>query len=366
MTVLGGHNSEGEADEQALLETAISTELADQSGMAADLFEDLVEAPEASVRVKTIAAYHLGICRSRQGDWTGAVAALESPASQCEDDGLRRIARLDLAEVLMKSGSPKGALAWFERLLVEGVPDMVSRLHVRLRRITCQLAGAEKLSEVAIDELPEPGETIPAALAGAWFAAAYAFEASSDFARAAEWYERLLHRPGLPVVLEVDAQYRCGFVSEARLDWKTSVEHYENCVDAPRVYPFAQDLARLQLANLLYASEDYDGAANHYQILKFTGELSARQQAQARLRHARCLINCGDTEAGERELVLCCGLYPESEESVQAELLLADIYGERKDHHAAAACYQRVIQHPFAEPAVKALARMCIRQSPPM
>jgi tetratricopeptide (TPR) repeat protein len=130
-------------------------------------------------------------------------------------------------------------------------------------------------------------------------------------------------------------------------------------VNAPRVYPLAQDLARLYLANLRYAFEEYDEAARQYQELKMTDALSAAQQAQVRLRYGRCLVNIGNADAGERELGECRELYPESEVSVQADLLLADIYGERADLRAAVACYRRVIEHPYAEPSVKALARMC-------
>jgi tetratricopeptide (TPR) repeat protein len=135
-------------------------------------------------------------------------------------------------------------------------------------------------------------------------------------------------------------------------------------VDAPRVYPFAQDLARWHLANLLYASEEYDRAARHYEILKLADTLSAEQQAQARLRHARALLGGGSSEAGERELLNCRRLYPESDVGIQADLLLADIYSEREDHGAAMDCYRRVIRHPYAQSSVKALAQMCMVQLP--
>ena len=263
----------------------------------------------------------------------------------------------------MKAGEPDAALAWFERLLLE-TPETISYLHVLLRYVACQLKAGRLPSEIAEDELPPAGEPVPEATAGAWFEAAYGFESANCLAEAAAMYEGLLNRPGLPAVLEANARFRCGFVSEARLNWSKSLEHYERSVHAPRVYPLAQDLARLHLANLRYAFEEYGEAAEHYRELKFSDALSVAQQAHARLRYARCLVNGDDRNAGEKELNECRELYPDSDVSVQANLLLADIYGERADYRAAASCYQRVVEHPYAEPAIKALARMCILQLP--
>jgi tetratricopeptide (TPR) repeat protein len=348
-------------DEQTSLEAAVRMDLANQPAPAADLYQQIVQNSRMSASVRAKAAYHLGICRSRLSQWAKALEALEIAAYQSHDEKLRRIALLDLAEVLMKSGTPKAAVPCFEQLLARGIPGSISLLHVRLRMAACQLAAGEKPLPV---ELPPAGEIIHEETAGAWFEAAYAFEVSSDLATAFDWYRLLLDRTKLPAALAVNARFRCGYVSEARLDWNTSLACYEQCVESPRVYPLAQDLARLHLANLLYASEEYDRAAAHYAVLKLADSLTPGQQAQARLRHARCLICEGCTEEGEKELVQCRRQYTDSDVSVQAELLLADIYGGRADHRAAEDCYRRVIDHPCAEPSVKTLAQMCLLQLP--
>lgn len=205
-------------------------------------------------------AFALGLARAARGNWSGAVAPLETALAR---DGAAPRTKAELGRVLMRVGQPARAEALLRSAAKQGVDTRLSL--ARLLRDTCREAEATEWFEAAVRAAPRsPGIQIEhaltlaelrrvhdarSAIASAVRAGAKPRAAVERLARALETAgeaeavlavteEALANHPGDPDLLTLRAQLRqtAGDLDEAETDLRAAIAANPSQAEAYRAY----------------------------------------------------------------------------------------------------------------------------------
>ena len=309
--------------------------------------------------------YRAAICMQMQGKTDPAIGRHFQSAvdrgEHCPD--VLQLARYSLACLLLSSGDLPSAAGHF-RLLAEHPEPLIPACDLLPRYLLCvvRLGNAETASKIW-DLCPSIQPQADLALLQPLFDAAHAAETNRLYGLAEKIYLKLLECSDLLPSLRANALFRLGFVLEYQSRWAESIVHYRAAIQGSATCPEIGDLSRFHLSLLLMAAEEYEEAEALYEKLAQCSSLGARPDI--RVRHAVCLLHCGETEAAERILT---GLddAPISQKA-RIDQLLAEIHaGVSRSRFTectiilTATCYERIVQNPCAEFSIRwaAIQRM--------
>jgi tetratricopeptide (TPR) repeat protein len=243
---------------------------------------------------------------------------------------------------------PEDAPALVPRLLeYAGEGSLASMLHAKA--IECLAYKPD----VLIEEIERIWDTMPKScnpdLAGALMLGAFGLEQRGHLAAARWAYERLVTVDGLPSHVATNAHFRLGVTLDAQGEWNKAVTHYvEASQRADRSDPIREE-ASWRVAQAMQLAEDYTGAAQIFNNLREDASLPDAKRAKAQLQYGMCLLRAGHTDSAVSEIVKCRASTI-GEISLQADVVLAEIYEAARDSKRACECYQRVLHHPEAHP----------------
>lgn len=291
--------------------------------------------------------YRAGICMQMQGKTDPAIGRhFESAVDQSERcPDVRQLARYSLACLLLTAGDLRSADEHF-RMLAEEPELVIPALDLLSRYLLCvvRLGTAETAGRIC-EQLPPIPPQADLALVQTLFDAAQAAENSRLYDLAEKIYLKLLECSDLLPSLRANARFRLGFVLEYQSRWLESMDHYRAAIQGSATCPEIGDLSRFHLSLLFMAAEEYEEAAALHEELAQCSSFGS--QPDVRVRHAICLLECGETDAAERILM---GL-DDAPTPLKARIdqLLAAIHEGRENYRSAATCYERIVQNPCAE-----------------
>ncbi len=167
---------------------------------------------------------------------------------------------------------------------------------------------------------------------------------------AAALYRRALNYPVAEPNVHSDAWFRLGLCLERLGSWFEALDCHRSCLKLAHDWPQIIRLARLHLADLLSAAEDYPEASEVY------GELADGAADPIRVKYARCLLRMGEADRAEAEIRAFLANLEDSSHAVDARQLLAEIHERSRNSEAAAECYSRIAESLHADPHVRAAA----------
>ncbi|MDX2154339.1 MAG: hypothetical protein SFV54_26600 [Bryobacteraceae bacterium] len=184
-----------------------------------------------------------------------------------------------------------------------------------------------------------------------WMNCGFQLELAGNQRAARHCYETVLKHADNCSGLAANAEYRLGLTLEALGDYSGATDHYRRSAEiAGRPFPAAQDLARFQLAKLLYLAEEYADSVRQLEQLQVGASLPAAYVPEVTLRLAAALCRLGNTEEAKRALVEWRARFPEgkTEVDVRIDLFLAETYRSEGSYGAARDCLRKVVENPAA------------------
>jgi len=221
-------------------------------------------------------------------------------------------------------------------------------------RISELLAARQKDPTFRALELSD-GLTAPCDDADDWtaqclFDIGFSMESFGEDRAAAALYRRTLQYPVAEPNVHSNAWFRLGLCLERLGSWFEALDCHRRCLKLAHDWPQLVSLARLHLADLLCAAEDYAEAAEMYKNL-LDGPADP-----IRVKYARCLLRIGEADRGEAELRALLDNVEDGSPAVDARQLLAEIHERARNSEAAAECYTRIAESLHADPHVRAAA----------
>jgi tetratricopeptide (TPR) repeat protein len=347
--------------------TALGLERQGDAELAAELYRRILECESSESAHRADAGFRLATIHEAQQQYDESLRLYRHVLAQdTPSPNVVRLSHQQLAGLLVLERRFADALPHIEALLADAEYQGPFRLFFWFRHLQCLLkTGGLALSPEALAEgLPAPGGQVEELIVGIWTEVAQELELTGFPGLAKVLYVRLLEMNGVPGVVRTNCCYRAGLTFESLAQWDESMRYYEKAVHAPDAYPAAQAHARLRLAELLFLSEDFEAAREHFRMLISSPELSPRHQLECQLRNAVCLLRSGRTGEARRELEACreratrhAGL------DVKTDLLLAELFEAGNDFQSARACYQRILDNPSSEPQERAGALLRLGDS---
>jgi len=354
---------EGTGDTQKYVDevryaTAFGLELQGDAESAAELYRRILECESSEPARRADAGFRLAIVREAQKQYDESLRLYRHVLAQdASSPTVVRLSHQQLAGLLLLERCFADALPHIEALLADAEYRGPLRLFFWFRYLLCLLkTGGFALSPEALAQgLPAPGGQVEELTVGIWTEVAQEAELTGFPGLAKDLYLRLLEMNGVPGVVRTNCCYRAGLTFESLAQWDESLRYYEKAIHAPDAYPAAQAQARLRLAELLFLSEDFEAAQEHFRVLIASPGLGPRRQLECQLRHAVCLLRAGRADEARRELEACRErATPHAGLDVKADLLLAELFEAGKDFRSACACYERILDNPSSEPQERA------------
>lgn len=344
---------------KAWFDTAFALEQQGDLAMAADLYRKVVHCEVAEPVYRANAGFRYGLVQEIQGEYKESIAAYKYAIGH--DSAwplLMALSRQQLAGLLILEGRFEEAILHLAALFDDPEYSGPCRTIAWFRYLSCLLkTGRFSLSrDELVRGLPECGGDLDEPAVGIWTEVAHELELANHLELARELYLRLLGMTGIPGAVRTDCYYRLGLMLELLGDWNESMRHYAAAIQAPDEFAEGQAAARFRLAELLYLSENFEGAVKHFEKLRNEPALNGRQRLEAQFRCGVCLLRLARPEDALREFEACrrhAAAGPAGVD-VKADLCMAEVFEARKDFLSARKCYQRILQNPFAEPLQKA------------
>ena len=343
---------------QCLFQTAFAAEQLQQFSAAEELYTKALKYPASDPHASANLHYHLGICLEGQAKLESAIRHFRIAVSEAVDwPVVRQLARFHTAHLLMLCGDYHTAAAEFSVLCEQDPCAELSDLDLRLRRLTCVLragGGKPQLADPVIGSMEQLPPAVTPGTVQLVFDLALAAEDRSAYELSERLYRAVIASPNAPPQFHANAWFRLGLVLDLRGHWSGTEDSYRRALRHPHAWPALQDLARFHLANFLMTVESFEEAADLFSEHAEKATSSVLPLTELRLREAICRFRADDDKAAERILQSLRETHGDSIPAV--EQWMADIYESRKDYKSAAACYQKLIQHPGSEVTLKAAA----------
>ncbi|MDQ6706075.1 MAG: tetratricopeptide repeat protein [Acidobacteriota bacterium] len=200
------------------------------------------------------------------------------------------------------------------------------------------------------ESLPAPGKDPDDQTAQCLFDIGFSMESFCNDRAAAELFRRALQYAVAEPNIHSNAWFRLGLSLERLGNWFEALDCHRKCLTLAHDWPQLISLARLHLADLLCAAEEYSEAAEVYK------QAMDGAADPVQVKYARCLLRMGEADLAEAEL---CALLDKVEDgplAVDARQLLAEIHERAQNPEAAAECYSRIAGSSHADPHVRAAA----------
>jgi tetratricopeptide (TPR) repeat protein len=201
--------------------------------------------------------------------------------------------------------------------------------------------------------LPAPGQQADDVTAQCLFDLGFGLEFFGENDSAADLYQRILEYPVANPNLIAGAWFRLGWCSERLQDWAGAMRAYRMALECGRDWPYMFGHARLNLARILMAAEDYEQAMSLFDELS-RGVPEDSDGLRVMFERARCLLRLGRTEEARTDLKRLAETSASSPLGVEVSLLLAEILEAAGDSAGAVACFQEILNSPHADPTLRA------------
>jgi tetratricopeptide (TPR) repeat protein len=203
------------------------------------------------------------------------------------------------------------------------------------------------------DSLPAPGQRADDVTAQCLFDLGFGLEFFEENDSAAALYRRALQYPVANPNITAGAWFRLGWCSERLQDWAGAMRAYRMALECGRDWPYMLGHARLNLARILTAAEEYVQAMSLFDELSGGVPVDA-DGPRVMFDRARCLLRIGRTEEARVELKHLAETSANSPLGVEVSLLLAEILEVAGDSAGAVACYRNILYSPHADPNLRA------------
>ena len=181
-------------------------------------------------------------------------------------------------------------------------------------------------------------------------------ESLADWPLCVSLYLRVLEYTVDSPRIPIGAWYRLGICQEHSGALREAMASFRQALSLGEAWPHVTALARMHLAELLMAAEEFEEAASILTDLLRALPYPEISTEQVQLSLARCHLRLGSFEGARRQLEALCRASPPTEAAAEALRLLADIHEASGDTDSAASCYQRIIQSDAAEIPLKLAA----------